>query len=180
MSNPAILFENAVQVALYKCEISGQISDGHWENASPHNHWETMTSAWVGVERVGKSDPKWDRPAGVYNFRPKRRYNFAAPDLLRVVGQRMLHYARLANAGVSVDLIEQIDTVLFDLDGTIRTEIREDLNDDYWNRKRLEISLFDAEGVRAIIEDESYTMSDLRSDLRSMSQIVNGARDNLI
>ncbi|MHC4092968.1 MAG: hypothetical protein ACYSVY_22280 [Planctomycetota bacterium] len=169
---PAIRFENAVQVALYKCEISGQLSDGHWENASPHDHWEIMHDAWIGVESE-------QFPAGC-NFRPRRRYNFASPELLDVIGQRMLHYARLANAGIGVELIEAIDNTLFDLDGEIRTEIRDDLTGDYWDQKRTQLKLFDPEAVRAIITDESYTMADMRSDLRSMSQIVNSGRNSAV
>jgi len=168
-----IYFENAVQVALYKCELSGQISDGHWENSRPLDHWKIMCDAWVGVERISATDPKYDRPAGI-NFQPKRRYNFAAPELLEVVGQRMLHYARLAKAGVSVELIDAMDCTVLDLMGEIRREIRDDNTGEYWDQKRAELSLFDCDAIEAIISDEeSYTMADLRSDLRSMSAIVN-------
>jgi len=86
----------------------------------------------------------------------------------------MLHYARLAKAGVSVELIDAMDCTVLDLMGEIRREIRDDNTGEYWDQKRAELSLFDCDAIEAIISDEeSYTMADLRSDLRSMSAIVN-------
>ena len=33
-------FANQAQVILYMCELCGQISDGHWENSKPYDHWK--------------------------------------------------------------------------------------------------------------------------------------------
>ena len=40
-TNSTTLFlENVAQAAIFAFEISGQLSDGHWENARPYNHWD--------------------------------------------------------------------------------------------------------------------------------------------
>lgn len=35
-----LYLENASQAAIFAFEIRGQISDGHWENSRPMNHWK--------------------------------------------------------------------------------------------------------------------------------------------
>src|SRR5574343_1017916 len=76
------------QVVLMVCELQGQISDGYWENARPHNHYKGVSGAKVEVantiDEVG------------LNFYPQRKYNFAAPMLLECVGDRMLQYVKFA------------------------------------------------------------------------------------
>ena len=43
-----LAFRNAVQKALFDIELCGQLSDGYWENATPHDHWEV----WCDAETV--------------------------------------------------------------------------------------------------------------------------------
>lgn len=74
---------NNAQKLLFERELLGQISDGLWENSSPHNHWEVFDDVTVVV---GKD-------VGV-NFTVKRSYNFADSELLEVVGDRMLEIVR--------------------------------------------------------------------------------------
>lgn len=45
-----ITFQNKVQLALFKCELSGQISDGYWENSVPHNHWRWIVNLKMEVD----------------------------------------------------------------------------------------------------------------------------------
>ena len=168
-TEPAIVFETPIQVALYVMELRGQISDGHWENASPNNHYRSMCDAEIRYEGQWK-----DEEAGIYNFTPARRYQFNSKPLLDVVSNRMLAYARLVKFGAPLDLIQSIEDVLLDLDGNVRTEIPSHCTGDYWAKKQKLMGLLDAEAIRAITTDDTlYSMKDLRSDLRSMSAIVN-------
>jgi hypothetical protein len=78
---------NRAQVVLFNEELSGQISDGVWENARPFNHWTWVPSA----ENVGVSEaPGFYAPSLTYGFRPPRRYNFCNSLLIEVCGDRMI------------------------------------------------------------------------------------------
>lgn len=86
MHDNVLTFRNHQQVALWKLELVGQLSDGNWENSAPHDHWEPWSKCAVGVgSAVGR------------NFYVKRdSYQFADPALLEVCGTRMLSGVRLA------------------------------------------------------------------------------------
>jgi hypothetical protein len=75
-------FRNSIQVTLFKVELSGQISDGMWENARPHNHFEVWCNANVSVdaENVGRDLP----------YVRKSNYDFCSKELLNVIGERMV------------------------------------------------------------------------------------------
>ena len=65
-------------------ELQGQISDGHWENSSPQDHWQPWSNANVIVDpkNVGR------------NFHARKdNYQLNAKDLLEVVGDRMISEA---------------------------------------------------------------------------------------
>jgi hypothetical protein len=80
-----INFSNMRQKVLFDNELVGQISDGMWENSTPHNHWEQICRAKTIVDD--------SRLPGI-NFRLKRRYNFASKELFDCVGQRMKFYVK--------------------------------------------------------------------------------------
>ena len=71
---------NQAQKILFDEEMSGQISDGMWENTRPYDHWEPWCAAEVVVgENVGR------------NFYAKKdNYNLNNKELLDIVGDRML------------------------------------------------------------------------------------------
>ena len=48
-SSGSMTFTSRTAVALWVNEICGQISDGMWENASPHNHWQFWCRLDVSV-----------------------------------------------------------------------------------------------------------------------------------
>jgi hypothetical protein len=66
-----LLLRNNDQVALFKEELVGQLSDGAWENTTPHNHWKGWSDAELGVDvnNPGLVD------GSQWNF-PKRGYGF--------------------------------------------------------------------------------------------------------
>jgi len=169
-----INFRNERQVTLYECELKGQISDGHWENARPYGHWKIMCNAEA---RVGE-------PLGP-NFWPRRRYNFAAKDLIDVVGHRMLFQVKLKilYPSLSYQAIEDLDILVDCETGEPRVKllIERAASDPYW-RKRITMAkqnlgvttdeeLIDA--VTRVVEFTGYTLTELKKDLKDMSRIVN-------
>jgi len=169
-----INFRNEVQVALYECELKGQISDGHWENSRPYDHWIRMCKAKA---KVGE-------PLGP-NFYPMRTYNFAAKPLVDVVGQRMLFIAKLKMLfpHLSYQTIRELDDLVDCETGESRVKELVELakERDYWEKKLAiikqslnvgtEQELEDV--VKRIIDFKGYDLRKLRKDLRDMSQIVN-------
>ena len=77
---------NLAQKVLMDHELSGQISDGNWENATPRDHWVSWCKAEVLVEPANRG----------INFYSMRKYDFLSEELLKVVRTRMILYVRLA------------------------------------------------------------------------------------
>jgi hypothetical protein len=168
-STPTINFANKNQVILYEEELKGQISDGHWENSRPNDHWMPMTNAKA---QVGS-------PLGP-NFFPRRRYNFASGELVSVVGDRMVFYVKLFNTYPSFHKHKEIywDGEAF---------WRESGSDSAYHRSKLN-KIVNALGILkdeyeetiAALEKEyqkilsyPYSKGDLMRDLKEMSRIVN-------
>jgi len=76
---------NEAQRILLEKELKGQLSDGHWENARPFDHWQPWCDAVVVVDptNVGR------------NFYARRdNYNFTSREMLTVLRYRMLRYVQ--------------------------------------------------------------------------------------
>ncbi|MCD6214568.1 MAG: hypothetical protein J7J46_06290 [Candidatus Desulfofervidus sp.] len=173
-----INFRNKRQVTLYECELKGQISDGYWENARPYDHWKIMCRA----------EAKVGDPLGP-NFRPRRAYNFAAKDLIEVVGHRMLFQVKLKilYPSMSYQTIQDLDLLVDCETGEPQVDwlLESAASDQYWKerlavaKQNLEVTtdqeLIDA--VTRVIEFTGYNLTELRKDLRDMSRIVNGGRE---
>lgn len=78
-----IVWANNAQKILWDEELSGQVSDGYWENSSPRGHYKEITAA----ESAISSNPA---EQGTFGFVPLRKYNFNNGELLDIVGDRML------------------------------------------------------------------------------------------
>jgi hypothetical protein len=95
-----IEFPNTSCFALWVAEISGQLSDGMWENTAPMDHWKF----WCHLE------PKVGGCRVVLNanrfvpYRQKTGYNIAA--LYEYVGDRMVAYGRMGRALQSLGINE--------------------------------------------------------------------------
>lgn len=72
---------NEAQKVILEKEMFGQISDGMWENTSPHDHWEPWCDATVVVDPTN---------VGRNFYARKDNYNLNNKELLEIVGQRML------------------------------------------------------------------------------------------
>lgn len=169
MENKQLVVSTMKQKIAFLCEMAGQISDGHWENASPLNHYR----AWSGLN--------WDNvvvcPNELQgrNFPAERdNYNFANKGLLDIVGERMLIKIKLArlDPGVILPILAinhfLIPESLENWDWEARQE------GEYWENKQqqrakmgLTYSLF-----VAAVDSDRYTMKDLRKDLKELKQIV--------
>jgi len=104
---------NIAQKVLWEQELSGQISDGHWENSTPNSHWKPWCSAQVVVdpEHVGRDF--WAQ---------RESYNFSDKRLLDVVSDRMLEYVRRLTGDASYDM-KQLRADLNDLKVIIKQHV---------------------------------------------------------
>lgn len=155
-----LVFKTPVQAILFEHELKGQLSDGHWENSRPHNHWEAPCRAVVSWSATGPWGREW--------YYQDRKYNFANKDLLDVVGMRMVRLARVV-LGVSYEVAEEASAMdAFNLDGSLEGR------PPTWfdSRRREQFATLPLESIQKALEDESlYSMRDLRRDLKEMKNI---------
>jgi len=173
---PTITVRNVAQAALLEMELKGQISDGHWENARPYDHWEVWCRAAVAV----------DATAVGRDFHARRcNYNLLAPELLAVVGGRMMRYARLATqfglerAKEIADLLDmegRLYEILY-LEKLANEERSHSTPGTYWAGKLKQRRSIDATRVNYVLENESlYDVVNLRQDLRDLKKIFRTVR----
>ena len=158
-----IRVHNLAQQTLLVCELQGQMSDGFWENSSPHDHWEKPACADVVVdpENVGM------------DFYPRRSYNFANKDLLDVVGDRMIGFVKAKIAFPHLDMENHWDWELSDFDP------KQTAFNEYWTKKNArQVELFGMPLVDAIekINAVEYTRTQLIKDLKALGKIFSTAR----
>lgn len=147
-------FRNTVQAALFECELSGQISDGNWENSRPYDHWKFLNDLQVGVnpENLGRNF-----------YSVKKSYNFNDGELFKVVGDRMINIANMAENNVPLQAINDFNDYEF-----------EDLKrkEQYWKNKRKEfLEYFGSwENYQSKLKG-SYDAKKVRKELKDMTEI---------
>lgn len=156
-----ITFRTAIQATLWEREIVGQLSDGHWENSIPRDHCRPWCSAEVCVgENIG-----------VDFYAQRSTYNLCNKSLLEVVGKRMLAYAKICKF-FGRDNVGSLENLL-DLDGNFRGLPK--YEGKYWDEIREKLNTFGPgtiEAVRQVVDADSYSMKDLRRDLKEMTQTM--------
>lgn len=167
-----LVVRNEAQKILWDYELTGQLSDGNWENALPYDHWEAWCKADVRVAEKGA-------PIGRDFYVRRQSYGFTRRDLLDVVGDRMLGYVRLGKAFGFTLSRETMDLLMH-----LAARGRRDLSKEYgmgipaWMAQRqMEedkiASRFDLDKVRAVLADESlYSFKDLIRDLSDLQRII--------
>jgi hypothetical protein len=82
--------------ALWTHEITGQLSDGWWEGAKPHDHWKFWVKLTV---KVGEKNEVERHYGAVYGVYPKKN-KYALEKLLTIecIQERMLKMGRMARA----------------------------------------------------------------------------------
>jgi hypothetical protein len=144
--------------------LEGQMSDGMWENSSPGDHWRPMCEADVRIGKPGM------------NFAPRRTYSYVS--LINDVGSEMLALARASKAYPNVDW-ESLNHAVMYIADTPLDRIKED-----WQKKYVDAILkatgeTDIVQVIARINGQPYGMGELRKDLRTIQNVVNGTYDRL-
>ena len=97
-----IFLPTAAAVAIWNCEVTGQLSDGTWENTRPHNHWEL----WCDLDaKVAPGEPRVDLVNPYDGYGQKTNYNILSLQTMyeRMLEPRMLKMGRFAKANGPVD-----------------------------------------------------------------------------
>lgn len=162
--------ENPVQKALFLQVLSGQISDGYWENSRPGDHYQYWSLNFDQVIVDGTLS---------HNFYAPRKYDFLASELLRCVGDQMLFCAKftllfpdlafsLLQKHSLPDSVEELrDVAYYAMKDTVEQGRR-----DFYAEVGLTQEVLDT--VEAY---DGYTMEYLRKDLRALKTAVN---DNIL
>jgi hypothetical protein len=101
-----IRFSTKSQAALYNCELTGQFSDGAWENSGPRDHWKF----WGDLEGVHKTPTGIFIYPGKYGRKVKDGYNLTS--LLQYVGGRMVTIGRLSLMGYDDTFCRECDGLM--------------------------------------------------------------------
>lgn len=163
--NGNLYFRTLDQVALFDMEISGQLSDGHWENFEPHEHWRPWCEATC---RVALQDESPGRDFHVYTW----AYDLTSHDLLDVVGYRMRVFVRFTRH-FGLPAAKLLENCL-DLEGNFRgSPVYEDYGTHTtWADIRRELEAYDMGEVQEIAESEDYTHEELLADLREIQEAM--------
>lgn len=157
-----ITFRTAEQAAIFDCELTGQFSDGHWENLRG-DHWMVWCKAEVKVgENVGRDF-----------FASKDNYNVSAKELLEVVGERMKGYARIAKV-LGLGAAQKMRYFVNWDNGKLERPTT-GVGEKYWDDKRAEYDAFVAQvGQEAIdrINSTVYEQKHLIADLREIKRTM--------
>lgn len=156
-----ITFRTATQAAIFKCELIGQFSDGHWEHLRG-DHWKPWCKAEVKVGPIVGRD----------FLAIKDNYNVASKDLLEAVGQRMKGYASVARV-LGLDACEELKKFVSSSSGFIE---RPDGTGEYWDKKK---GAYDAAVLKygqyafdTINDPRLYGDKELRMDLREIKRTM--------
>ncbi len=160
--SPAKLVVRNIEQAAAWLELDGQISDGMWENAKPQDHWRIWCDAQVLVgPNVGRNF-----------YAQKDSYRFDDKGLLDVVGLRMLGIVRIARAlGMKAAKRHEHDV---DTNGKLYAATG---TGDYYIKMRERIEATGHNALVNALADESYTMNDLKRDLRDLRKIIKIRRE---
>jgi len=151
-----INFANQIQVALFKNELSGQISDGMWENIRPFDHYKVWCRAGVGVDTSN---------VGVNFHAMKNNYNFTSQDLLSIIGDRMLNIANMTENGISLGDSRDFNDFGY--------KWASELEGEYWKEKCARfIEVFGSEEGYKTACKGSYDMKKLKKELGEMKAII--------
>lgn len=158
---PTFTLRTPIQAAIFEHELKGQISDGMWENARPHQHYVPWCAAHVIVgDNVGRD---FDAV--------KSNYDVSSKFLLECVGKRMLQVARLARE-FGYDRVQDFD----DFTGVGEFGLPpEHYTGPFWDVRREAASALGQDFSRALAvckDETAYTEKNLLSDLREIKKAM--------
>jgi len=161
-----IYFRNFTQKCLWDNELSGQVSDGHWEN-SRNSNWEFWCSLNTAVD---EANPRVEaRTSG------KVEFGLANSMLLDIVGDRMLAMAKMSkvttdeNVVKAAEYLEGINSEE-ELENALKTA------SPYYQEKYKLIPDSDFKKMLTV----PYTKANMISDLKDMSAIMKTANGSAL
>lgn len=147
-----ITFRNFTQKCLWDNEISGQLSDGKWENS--------------GVDRIfWTAETKVGTPGVTFKTWKRANFNFASSELIDIVGDRMLMTAKASKVTTNEKIIGAAEY----LEGITTEQGFNDIKD--YREKYLK-SFIKTWKVAEKIINANYSKSNLIADLKDMSRTV--------
>jgi len=147
-----ITFRNFTQKCLWDNEISGQLSDGKWENSGVDEIF------WTAKSKVGT-------PGVSFKTWKRANFNFASSDLIDIVGDRMLLVAKASKITTNEKIIGAAEY----LEGIKSQEEFDKIND--YREKYLKNFIKTWDEAEKII-NANYSKSNLIADLKDMSKTV--------
>ena len=173
-------FRTQDQATIFLDEMVGQISDGHWENSRPQDHWKVWCEATVIV------DPDQQ---GRNFYALRTNYNLLSKDLLSVVGERIIVLVKMGRA-FGADNARILSEYLFDFTGVGEDRYEKytytgprdylyekkpdgsfNMNSPHYDHIRAVITQY-KDQVQAIAETDTYTRKDMLTDLREMREAM--------
>lgn len=178
-------FETPAAAFLYQYELSGQISDGKYENSRPYDHWKWVSKVSCVID--GKKGYEGMPHRLKYNLREWPGYIKKASngDSSWTWAYRVLDFGRLAKsltkdeAQKCIDgTIKHADTIAEAWGGALRKNPDaeyKDINEqvaDYLKKYIADCSIADEAHFKKF-KGIVYTEAELKEDLRSMTDSVN-------
>jgi hypothetical protein len=176
MNKHTWLFPSKGLHAIWEHEISGQLSDGAWENSTPHEHWKF----WGHLETGVNEDGQFRFIKGTVHDYPKKKSGYNLSTLIDEdfvdLSPRMRAY--YIDAELELGLGRDAEYFL-NRDGEALTpdQIRADLRafqNDYWleKLKRFEDVGLDIAASAMQKGFDTYTKKDLAKDLREIKSAM--------
>jgi len=171
ISDKPLVVGNMAQKILFLTEMKGQISDGQWENARGV-HWQVWSN--LDWDKVGVGDN-----IGRKFYAIRDGYNFTNPELLDVVGDRMLtkvnlykKYPKIVEPILKSDHWLLPDSYQEAKDIFEGRHIRGNDPNDYWAKKRQKLidSGLTLEMIKDAEENPVYTKKDMIRDLKGLKK----------
>lgn len=156
-NNKKLTVKTQIQKLLFDQELLGQISDGMWENARPHNHYKSWFCSVVVGDQVGRNF-----------YAEKDNYNFLNREMLEIIGERMVIMVRVKKA--IPELSDEICCMLGDTSIEELKELCITGHSTCWKSQLQEILAVttEIEVERARNDETLYTIKELRKDLKEL------------
>lgn len=159
-----ITFPNSSCVALWNNEITGQLSDGAWENTAPHDHWLFWCHLEARVANLGDAcEVKTSHPWKC----KKVGYNLAG--LYEYVGERMVatgKMGRLTTEEAALHAAEYMACMSFDTWKAAKDSGK--FKNEFVGKYMESVSEELARGFFAV----TYGMKELRKDIAMIKMVM--------
>lgn len=157
-----IVLPTSSAVALWNSEITGQLSDGMWENTAPYDHWKVWNHMEAVIGPVPMVTP--------YTHAKKTGYNLAG--LIEYVGDRMLASGRMAKANPTLKDFKGGEYMPLTIEEFKKSKETGDWNHHFVGEYMAMVTVEMAEKFYAT----EYTMKELKADLRSIKKAMKTAK----